>query len=131
MLLKKETVSSIATKISKLTKQADNISSGIIDIPNNNYYDSSGVPQPRLDGEPQDDYVYDYYIDHDIEPPWFDDYRNRREGSPVNWEYVFRSLEDGRTKDETAYLIRKFIRQHGNLHLSLQKRELSSITQCT
>lgn len=84
----------------------------IIDIPNNNYYDSSGVPQAHIDGEPQENYVYDYYIDHGIEPPWFEDYRLRREGVPVNWQNVFHSSQDGRTKDETAYLIRKYEREH-------------------
>lgn len=66
----------------------------------------------HIDGEPQSDFVYDYYIDHDITPPWFEDYKNRREGVPVNWEYVYHSLQDGRTKDETAYLIRKYEREH-------------------
>ncbi len=80
-----------------------------------NYYDGDGVPQPHIDGEPQEGYVYDYYINHKITPPWFEDYRHKREGIPVNWEYVSSCLQDGRTKDETAYLIRKYEREYGTL----------------
>lgn len=43
------------------TKQND-----IIDIPNNNHDDGHGAPQPHIDGEVQEGYVYDYYIDHAI-----------------------------------------------------------------
>jgi len=30
-------------------------------------------------------------------------------------EYVSCRLQDGRTKDETAYLVRKYFREHGSL----------------
>lgn len=73
------------------------------------------MPQAHIDGEVQEDYVYDYYIDRNITPPWFDDYKQKRYGIPVNWEHVSCSLQDGRTKDETAYLVRKYVREHGSL----------------
>lgn len=97
---------------------------------NNNYYDGDGVPQPHIDGEPQQDYVYDYYIDRAIAPPWFEDYKERKYGIPIDWDYVSRSLQDGRTKDETAYLIRKYEREFGTLdecHLTTTAR-FSSVT---
>ncbi len=97
-------------------KRMNSIISSNKGIPSiNNYYDGDGVPQPHLDGEPQDDYVYDYYIDHNIMPPWFEDYRQRRYDIPVNWEYVSCNLQDGRTKDETAFPIRKYFREYGTL----------------
>jgi hypothetical protein len=81
----------------------------------NNYFDVDGVPQPHIDGEPQQDFVYDYYISRDITPPWFEDYRQKTEDISVNWEHVSKSFQDGRTKDETAYLIRKYVIEHGSL----------------
>ena len=43
-----------------------------------NYHDSDGVPQAHLDGLPQSDDYYDYYINRGIVPPHFEEYRLRR-----------------------------------------------------
>lgn len=113
MAWKRETTTSIAARIKRISDKSGmnkNLYVPSID----NYRDSDGVPQPHIDGEVQKDYVYDYYIDRGIEPPWFEDYKQRKPGIPVNWDYVSHSLQDGRTKDETAYLIRKYEREHND-----------------
>jgi hypothetical protein len=102
----KELVNKLSDRATALVGDGDN--------GNGNYYDGDGVPQPHLDGTAQADYVYDYYLDSGIKPPWFEDYKQKRQGIPINWEHLS-CYQDGRTKDETAYLIRKYFRINGNL----------------
>ncbi len=115
MAWKKETQTSIAARLKRISDKAKRNSMYVIDT-NNVAAVAADMNDVIADGKPKPDDIYDYYLDKGMYGcPWFEQYRQKRYDAANEWDRLTGMYNVSNTEDEQAYHTRRYYRETGKV----------------